>query len=73
MIFPTSSVQGFLDIMKDLEKINERLSQQYYKLYGDNFNCEEDNHSGFSKAQIKVNEAYDEVASLFSSVLTLKE
>lgn len=73
MIFPTSSVQGFLDIMKDLERINERLSQQYYKLYGDSFNCEEDNHSGFAQAQIKVNEAYDEVANLFSSVLTYVE
>lgn len=73
MIFPTSSVQGFLDIMKALENINERLSQQYYKLYGDNFDCEEDNHSGFAQAQIKVNEAYDEVANLFSSVLTYVE
>lgn len=71
MIFPTSSIQGFLDIMKDLETINERISKQYYVLYGENGN--EDSHSGFSTAQIEVNNAYDAVANLLSEVLTLKE
>ena len=71
MIFPTSSIQGFIDIMKDLEKINERLASQYYKIYGESSN--EDSHAGFSSAQMQVNRAYDEVASLLSEVLILKE
>lgn len=71
MIFPTSSIQGFLDIMKDLESINEKISKQYYILYGESGG--EDSHIGFSTAQIEVNNAYDAVANLLSEVLKLKE
>lgn len=57
--------------MKDLESVNEKISKQYYILYGENSG--EDSHTGFSTAQIEVNNAYNAVANLLSEVLTLKE
>ena len=71
MIFPTSSIQGFVNIMKSLESINKELENQYCKLYGDLSDNEPDEN--FSSAQLQINRAYDEVATLLSKTLILKE
>lgn len=71
MIFSTSSIQGFIDIMKNLESVSQELENQYCKLYGDL--SDNEHHKSFSYAQLHINQAYDEVATLLSKTLIFKE
>lgn len=71
MIFQTKDIQGIVDIMSELERINAKISVQYAKLYGNDSSIDKD-HS-FESAQNKVSEAVDSVGRLLASVLTRKE
>ena len=71
MIYHSSIAQGFVNIMKDIEAINESLETQYSKVYNTNrINDEDNEHKLYSEAQMQVCKAYDAVALLLSDILT---
>lgn len=74
MIYHSSIAQGFVNIMKDIEAINESLETQYSKVYNTNrINNEDNEHKLYSEAQMQVCKAYDAVALLLSDILTREE
>lgn len=71
MIFLTKNIQGIVDIMSELERINEKIAAQFYILYGEEYGI--DDHILFAAAQMQVCEAIDSVGELLASVVTEKE
>ena len=70
MIYRSSIVQGFANIMKDIEAINENLETQYNEIHNTSrINDEDKEHKLYNEAQKQVCKAYDAVASLLSDIL----
>lgn len=73
MIFPANKVQGFIDIMKSLEIINEELFNEYISLYGAKIEETSPSHCVFVETQNQVSQAVNAVAALLSDILIRKE
>lgn len=74
MIYPTSIAQGFVNIMKDIEAINENLETQYNGIHNTSrINDEDKEHNLYNEAQKQVCKAYDAVAILLSDILTRED
>ena len=74
MIYPSTTAQGFINIMSDIEALIEKLQKQYGKVY-DNQDIDSlgTGYGSFSDAQMQLSGAYDAVATLLSEILTAKE
>ena len=74
MIFHSSTIEAFVNIMKNLEAANDDLFHQYTKLYDLGKDNEvQEQHPHYWEAERQIEKARDAVSLLISDMLTRED